>query len=89
MESLLPFLQGTCTPYNMPVYPGAQRIIAESRNNAPSGQFIDNETLQAKWVTGMPVDPVASDSSHATCRSSMMLVRRLLNLAWMQFLLKR
>ena len=28
MESLLPFLQGTCTPYNMPVYPGAQRIIA-------------------------------------------------------------
>ena len=30
MESLLPFLQGTCIPYNMPVYPGAQRIIAES-----------------------------------------------------------
>jgi hypothetical protein len=30
MESLLPFLQGTCTPYNMPVYPGAQRIIAKS-----------------------------------------------------------
>jgi hypothetical protein len=30
MESLLPFLQGTCTPYNMPVYPGAQCIIAES-----------------------------------------------------------
>jgi hypothetical protein len=30
MESLLPFLHGTCTPYNMPVYPGAQRIIAES-----------------------------------------------------------
>jgi hypothetical protein len=30
MESLLPFLQGTCTPYNMPVYPGAQCIIADS-----------------------------------------------------------
>ena len=30
MESLLPFLQGTRTPYNMPVYPGAQRIIAEA-----------------------------------------------------------
>ena len=29
MESLLPFLQGTCTPYNMPVYPGAQRMIAK------------------------------------------------------------
>jgi hypothetical protein len=30
MESLLPFLQGTRTPYNMPVYPGAQRKIASS-----------------------------------------------------------
>ena len=30
MESLAPFLQGTCTPYNMPVYPGAQCIIAKS-----------------------------------------------------------
>ncbi len=30
MESLLPFLQGTCTPYNMPVYPGAQCKIADA-----------------------------------------------------------
>ena len=30
MESLIPFLQGTYTPYNMPVYPGAQRIIANA-----------------------------------------------------------
>ena len=30
MESLLPFLQGTCTPYNMPVYPGAQCQIANA-----------------------------------------------------------
>jgi hypothetical protein len=30
MESLAPFLQGTSTPYNMPVYPGAQRIIADA-----------------------------------------------------------
>jgi hypothetical protein len=30
MESLLPFLQGTCTPYNMPVYPGAQCMIANA-----------------------------------------------------------
>ena len=35
MESLLPFLQGTCTPYNMPVYPGAQRIIAKSLAESP------------------------------------------------------
>jgi hypothetical protein len=26
MDSLLPFLQGSCIPYNMPVYPGALRI---------------------------------------------------------------
>jgi hypothetical protein len=30
MESLAPFLWGSCIPYNMPVYPGAQCIIAES-----------------------------------------------------------
>ena len=30
MDSLLPFLQGTCTPYNMPVYPGARRMVANS-----------------------------------------------------------
>jgi hypothetical protein len=30
MESLAPFLQGTCTPYNMPVYPGAQCMIANA-----------------------------------------------------------
>jgi hypothetical protein len=26
MESLSPFLWGSCIPYNMPVYPGARRI---------------------------------------------------------------
>ncbi len=30
MDSLLPFLQGTCTPYNTSVYPGAQCITAHS-----------------------------------------------------------
>jgi len=28
MESLSPFLQGTCTPYNTSVYPGARRKTA-------------------------------------------------------------
>ena len=28
MDSLLPFLQGTHSPYNMPVYPGALRFTA-------------------------------------------------------------
>jgi hypothetical protein len=26
MDSLLPFLQGSCIPYNMPVYTGALRV---------------------------------------------------------------
>lgn len=29
MESLFPFLQGFFLPDNMPVYPGARRIIAK------------------------------------------------------------
>ena len=29
MESLSPFLQGSFIPYNMPVDPGAQRIVAD------------------------------------------------------------
>ena len=41
MESLLPFPQGTRTPYNLPVYPGAQRIIADS--------LIDNRLLSIPW----------------------------------------
>jgi hypothetical protein len=44
MESLLPFLQGTCTPYNMPVYPGAQCIIAlplsENATASQSWRFV-------------------------------------------------
>jgi len=30
MESLSPFLWRTCTSYNMPVYPGAQCVVADS-----------------------------------------------------------
>ena len=30
MESLSPFLWGSFIPYNMPVYPGAQRVIAKA-----------------------------------------------------------
>ena len=30
MDSLLPFLQGSCIPYNMPVYPGALRVAGEN-----------------------------------------------------------
>jgi hypothetical protein len=41
MESLAPFLQGTCTPYNMPVYPGAQRQIANA---------LTDDKKQATWT---------------------------------------
>jgi hypothetical protein len=30
MDSLLPFLQGFCNPYNMPVYPGAPWLVGHS-----------------------------------------------------------
>ena len=30
MESLSPFLWGSCIPYNMPVYPGAFRVARNS-----------------------------------------------------------
>jgi hypothetical protein len=38
MESLAPFLWGSCIPYNMPVYPGAQRIIAAALIEADTGR---------------------------------------------------
>ena len=34
MDSLHPFLWGSCIPYNMPVYLGAQCIFAESLTDA-------------------------------------------------------
>jgi hypothetical protein len=38
MDSLLPFLEGSCIPYNMPVYPGALRFARYSGTIAkPSG----------------------------------------------------
>ena len=30
MDSLLPFLQGSFIPYNMPVYPGALRLATNN-----------------------------------------------------------
>ena len=50
MESLLPFLQGTCTPYNMPVYPGAQCKIANSLIEdliSPLSRLVF--TIQSTW----------------------------------------
>jgi hypothetical protein len=38
MESLAPFLWGSCIPYNMPGYPGAQRIIAAALIEADTGR---------------------------------------------------
>ena len=52
MESLLPFLQGTCTPYNMPVYPGAQCIIAESLANVGIATEISRPAIAAMGRLG-------------------------------------
>ncbi len=43
MESLSPFLWGSCIPYNMPVYPGARRKTPYARmwrteSAGPSGE---------------------------------------------------
>ena len=53
MESLLPFLQGTCTPYNMPVYPGAQCIIANALTEPTlrSGRLTASYTFAVEWNT--------------------------------------
>jgi len=37
MESLSPFLWRTCTSYNMPVYPGARRVVGHSVQYFPVG----------------------------------------------------
>jgi hypothetical protein len=62
MESLLPFPQGTCTPYNMPVYPGAQCTIADALTDT-------------KLV---PICPhIGSDGNHSMERFGGRLLRRI------------
>jgi hypothetical protein len=67
MESLLPFLQGTCTPYNMPVYPGAQRIIANALTEPFSLGFCIASSV-AKITSGWPT--IHSESRSAKQRGS-------------------
>jgi hypothetical protein len=40
MDSLLPFLQGSCIPYNMPVYPGALRVARHPPRTKKSGGLV-------------------------------------------------
>src|SRR5271157_1894694 len=44
MESLSPFLWGSCIPYNMPVYPGARRITPNP----------------LKWLFGRPISRIGN-----------------------------
>jgi hypothetical protein len=66
MESLLPFLQGTCTPYNMPVYPGAQRNIAWSIINR-----LEREARNLGGATGLEpaTPPVTVNQKPVTIRN--------------------
>jgi hypothetical protein len=51
MESLSPFLQGSCIPYNMPVYPGAQRVIAWPMLQAYfSDNVLSDSGVTAAWA---------------------------------------
>ena len=54
MESLLPFLQGTCTPYNMPVYPGAQYLIAEPLSERSDRIRESPKTSRCRVNDGLP-----------------------------------
>ena len=71
MESLLPFLQGTCTPYNMPVYPGAQCIIAEALTESdryPKASFW-KPMLGRDWQEGVRLMVLERDlgAAQAAC----------------------
>ena len=39
MESLSPFLYRTCTSYNMPVYPGARRMVGHPEVSYPEMSY--------------------------------------------------
>jgi hypothetical protein len=56
MESLSPFLWRTCTSYNMPVYPGARRIVG-------------HPSLTQIWVMGLGGHPdtINQENCHAVC----------------------
>jgi hypothetical protein len=47
MESLSPFLWRTCTSYNMPVYPGARRMVGHPEVSYPEviSQLITNRFM--------------------------------------------
>jgi hypothetical protein len=47
MESLSPFLQGTCTPYNTSVYPGARSMTATALGGSMWAHFILNRRRAA------------------------------------------
>ena len=55
MESLSPFLWGSCIPYNMPVYPGALRIardppaIGGKRCGTPITPQFDGGDVQSRF----------------------------------------
>jgi len=73
MESLSPFLWGSCIPYNMPVYPGAQRIIAGSRQkpkfrsqNDTQGEGYCFESSHGGAILSYRESPLASSPVHRT-----------------------
>ena len=53
MESLSPFLWGSCIPYNMPVYPGARPynaqpvLLKNSTRSRPQGR---NADFSSTWI---------------------------------------
>lgn len=53
MESLSPFLWRTYTSYNMPVYPGARRIVGNPSKPAKTGaaSIVRTSTQSSTWAS--------------------------------------
>jgi hypothetical protein len=49
MDSLLPFLQGSYIPYNMPVYPGARRKVAISDKWTLAQLLTSGQSTHPEW----------------------------------------
>ena len=62
MDSLLPFLWGSCIPYNMPVYPGAQCMVAI---------YVSHQSREKHKIPGR-----AQESAHCTSSWSQLLAHR-------------
>ncbi len=68
MESLSPFLQGSCIPCNMPVYPGAPPDFVLL--SAPGGKCTNGAYCTVARKTSVPAGCFALGSDSAVMKTS-------------------